>query len=425
LRITGLAFYACWGELRARHGGGIVLVMAERTKHEIREQDVQGLKYLRKIRPLLSRLRTVGTERDIAGNRRLFMDQYCALILMSLFSPAIESLRDLQRASELDKVRKRLGVTRASLGSLSESVAIFDPAPLKEIAVELGHTIRSRPDRRFDAVGQRITAVDGTVIETVKRVAELSWTPMAGGKHLSAYRLHTHFEVLSGKAVRIDATAANTKGDADERAVLERTIEADRCYVIDRGYAKFGLWNAIHAKGSSYVCRVRDKTATTVKQVNNLTEADRAARVISDEIVDLGWKSRHRTRPDHPVRLICVEVKPHESYRGMRGPDCDGVLRLVTNRLDLPAELIAEMYRLRWVIEMFFRTFKQLLGCKHLFSGKHNGVEIQAYCAMIVCMLILMYTGAKPNRAMYQMVWYYLIGLASLKELEAFIKTRK
>jgi hypothetical protein len=399
--------------------------MAGHTKREIRDQDVQGLKCLRKIRPLLSRLRKVGTERDRAGNRRLFMDQYCALILMSLFSPAIQSLRDLQRACALDKVRKRLGVTRASLGSLSESVAIFDPAPLKEIAVELGHTIRSKPNGRFDAVGQRITAVDGTVVETVKRVAELSWTPKAGGKHLSAYRLHTHFEVLSGKAVRIDATPANTKGDADERAVLERTVEADRCYVVDRGYTKFGLWNVIHAKGSSYVCRVRDKIAATVTQANEFTATDHAAGVISDEIVELGWKSRHRTRPDHPVRLICVEVKPHESYRGMRGPDCDGVLRLVTNRLDLPAELIAEMYRLRWVIEMFFRTFKQLLGCGHLFSDKHNGVEIQAYCAMIVCMLILIYTGEKPNRAMYQMVWYYLIGLASLKELEAFIKSRK
>ena len=400
-------------------------VMAGRTKREIRDQDVQGLKCLRKIRPLLSRLRTVGTERDKAGNRRLFMDQYCALILMSLFSPAIQSLRDLQRACALDKVRKRLGVTRASLGSLSESVAIFDPAPLKEIAVELGHTIRSRPDRRFDAVGQRITAVDGTVIETVKRVAELSWTPKAEGKHLSAYRLHTHFEVLSGKAVRIDTTPANPRGDADERAVPAKTVEADRCYILDRGYISYGLWNAIHAAGSSYVCRSSDRTLATVTHANELTEADRAASVISDEIVDLGWKTKHRTRPDHPVRLICVAVKPHESYRGRQGPHCDGVLRLVTNRLDLPAELVAEIYRLRWVIEMFFRTFKQLLGCRHLFSDKHNGVEIQAYCAMIVCMLILIYTGEKPNRAMYQMVWYYLIGLASLKELEAFIKSRK
>ena len=250
------------------------------------------------------------------------MDQYCVLILMSLFSPAIQSLRDLQRASTLDKVRKRLGVTRASLGSLSESVAIFDPAPLKEIAAELGHAISSKVTGRFANVGQPITAVDGTAIETVKRVAELAWPPLAGGKRLSAYRLHAHFEVLSGKAVRIDATSASPKGDADERAVLERTVESDRCYVIDRGYAKFGLWNAINAKVSSYVCRLRDTIASTVVQVNELTVVDRAAGVISDEIVELGWKSRSRTRPDHPTRLIQVAVKPHESYRGMKRPRC-------------------------------------------------------------------------------------------------------
>ena len=220
--------------MRADLRGVIVPSMAGRTKRGIRDQDAQGLKCLRKIRPLLSRLRKVGTERDRAGNRRLFMDHSCALILMALFSPMIRSLRDLQRACALDKVCKRLGVSRASLGSLSASVAIFDPAPLKEIAVEL------------------------------------SWTPKAKGKHLSAYRLHTHFEVLSGKAVRIDATSASPKGDADERAVLQRTIEADRCSMLDRGSISERLWNAINVVGSSSVCRSSGRTLATVTHVNGL-----------------------------------------------------------------------------------------------------------------------------------------------------------
>lgn len=76
-----------------------------------------------------------------------------------------------------------------------------------------------------------------------------------------------------------------------------------------------------------------------------------------------------------------MAVKPHQSYRGMQGPDCDGVLRIVTDRLDLPAELVAEMYRLRWLIEVFFRTFKQLLGCRRLISDKHNGVEFRRTAA--------------------------------------------
>ena len=109
----------------------------------------------------------------------------------------------------------------------------------------------------------------------------------------------------------MDAMPANTKGDADEWAVLERTVEADR------GYISYRLWNAINAAGSSYICRSSDRTLATVTHVNELTEADRAANVISDGLVDLGWKSRHRIRPDHPVRLACVAVKPHESYRGM------------------------------------------------------------------------------------------------------------
>jgi hypothetical protein len=142
--------------------------MAEPREKKIRARDVQGLNYLRKIRPLLARLRKVGTQRDTAGNRKLFMDQYCALILLQLFSPAVSSLRDLQRVSTLDKVRKRLGVSRASLGSLSESVAIFDPEPLKAIAAELGHRISSRQGGSLPDVGQRITAVDGTVVETVR-----------------------------------------------------------------------------------------------------------------------------------------------------------------------------------------------------------------------------------------------------------------
>lgn len=399
--------------------------MPKRSALDITAEDVQGVKYLRRIRPLLSRLRHVGTERDRAGNRKLFMDQYCALILLQLFSPAISTLRDLQRLSMIDKVRQRLGVKRASLGSLSESVAVFNPEPLKAIAAELGEKITSKPSERFQGVGQRITAVDGTVIETVKRVAELSWTPLSGGKRLSAYRLHTHFEVLTGKAVRMDATPAKPKGEADEKAVLARSIEKDRCYVIDRGYTKFALWNAIHTVGSSYVCRVADKTAGHVQRTNELTAADRAAGVTSDEIVVLGQQRPTGGRPDHPLRLIRVDIKPHASYRGMKGPRSDGTLRIVTNRLDLPAELVAEIYRQRWMIEMFFRIFKHVLGCRHLISDKFNGVEIQAYCAMIVCLLILLYTGEKPNKAMFQMAYYYVIGLASLSELEAFIASRR
>jgi hypothetical protein len=275
-------------------------------------------------------------------------------------------------------------------------------------------------------VGQRLTAVDGSVINTVVRVAKLAWLPKAKGKSQSAYRLHTHFEVLRGVPTRIDVTGAKPKGQADERAVLEKSIEPNRCYVIDRGYAKFTLWNAIVAADSSYVCRARDNSAYQIETTNELSAADRAAGVLSDEVVLLGQSKSAEARPDHPVRLITVAATPHTSrgkHRpGSTGPSCDGMLRLATNRLDLPAELISEIYRLRWLIELFFRMFKQLLGCRHLLSTKYNGVEIQAYAAIIACLLILIHTGRTPTKRTFEMICFYLVGWASLEELERHIE---
>jgi hypothetical protein len=215
----------------------MLLGMGKKHATPLNAKDVKGLKYFRSLQPLLERLHDVGAERDAAGNRNLHMDQYCLLILIWLFSPIVDSLRGLQRASELDKVRKKLGVGRSSLGSLCESVTIFDPEPLKQIAAELASQVPGPPSSAFDAVGQEITAVDGSVVDTVVQVARLSWLPKAQGKSLSAYRLHTHFEVLRGVPARIDATAAKPKGEDDERAVLARSLQPDRCYVIGQVHA--------------------------------------------------------------------------------------------------------------------------------------------------------------------------------------------
>jgi len=100
-------------------------------RERISERDVKGVKYLDRVLPLLRRLHSVGCERDKAGNRDLHMDQYCALILLFLFSPVVDSLRGIQRVSELRKVQRPVGLRPASLGSLSESVRVFDPSCCK------------------------------------------------------------------------------------------------------------------------------------------------------------------------------------------------------------------------------------------------------------------------------------------------------
>lgn len=401
---------------------------AERADFSIDAKDLSGLKFFKKVRPFLETLQTVGTARDKAKQRDLTMDQYGVLVLMWLFNPILTSLRGLQQASELESVQKKFGVGRASLGSLSESVTIFDPEPLKQIAATLATKVPSADPSRFDAIGKQLTAVDGSVFKTAVRVASLSWLPSKGnGKNKSTpvdgYRMHTHFEILRGVPERIDATAAKPKGKDDEKAVLASVLQPDRCYVTDRGYAKFELFNQINRIGSSYICRARDNSTPKILCDRELTQADRDAGVRLDRDVVLGAHTS-TVATDHPVRYIEIEIPPHVRT-GKGGTNSDGRLRLVTNVMHVPAELIAEAYRLRWLIELFFRMIKQLLGCRHLLSTKPNGVEIQMYLAIIGCLLILIYTGGQPTKRTYEMICFYLAGWASLEELEAHIKKLK
>lgn len=307
-------------------------------KTEINEATkLSGFKDLRAIAELLKPLHEIGCQRDKANNRDLHMDQYCLLILFWLYNPVIDSLGGLQQASDLEKVRKRLGVGRASMGSLSESVSIFEPQRLAELAQQMSDKLPDRTPQQFDTLDKKITAVDGSVFQVLGQIGQLAWLPKGDGKASCGYRLHCQFEVFKDTPSRIDVTPANPKGDADERVVLEKSVEPERCYLIDRGYEKYLLWNVIAAAGSDYVCRIKDKAVYQVHQENELCDQDIAASVLSDQIVGFGTVNSRTTPPDHPTRVVIVKVKPHDSRRAKNaqcGPSSDGYLRIVTNNLE-------------------------------------------------------------------------------------------
>jgi len=83
--------------------------------------------------------------------------------------------------------------------------------------------------------------------------------------------------------------------------------------------------------------------------------------------------------------------------------------------------VIGLIFSQRWAIEIFFRFFKHMLGCRHLLSHDQNGIEIQTYCAIIACMLIALWTGKKPTLRTYEMVCFYFVGMADEDELMAQI----
>jgi len=404
--------------------------MTTPSTQPLRAETLQGLKYFRLLGPLLQRLHDAGTARDRAGNRQLHFDQYCALVLLMLFNPTLRSLRSLQQASELSKVQKTLGVKRISLGSFSESSHVFDPDLMLPILQEMAGQLQPAGfDPRLKDLHQVLTVVDGTILKALPRLAEAMWLPSKNGQARHAWRLHTHFEVERYVPTRMECTDARNQGGSNERAVLRRQLEPDHCYVLDRGYAEFTFFNAIVAVGSSYVCRVKDNSSFAVVEERLLSAEAQAAGVIQDAVVQLGISSKAPRRPNHPARLVVVAVTPHVKRGGRKGktagPPSSERLLIATNLLDVPAEIIALIYRYRWTIEIFFRFFKHMLGCQHLLSAYPQGIAIQAYCAIIACMLLNLWTGRKPTLRTYEMICLYFQGWASEEELFAHLEKLK
>ena len=124
---------------------------------------LQGHRFLTPIKHLLRRLHPAGTERDRAGNRKLFFDQYASLLLLYFFNPALTSLRALQQTTGWEQTRRKLGIERTALGSLSEAARVFDAKQLAPIVQELAaQAVPLKTGREAEAL-RGLTAVDGSI----------------------------------------------------------------------------------------------------------------------------------------------------------------------------------------------------------------------------------------------------------------------
>ena len=203
--------------------------MPGHRKPALAAKSVGGLKYFKRLQPLVARLHDVGTDHDHAGNRQLHFDHYASLLLLDFFNPGLTSLRAIQKASELDKVQRKLGVPRTSLGALSAAARVFDPEPLQAVIAELAAEARPLESGREAEVLRGLTAVDGSRLPALPKMAWALWVDDTR----RAAKLHPHFDVFAGVPCR----ATLTHGRGNERHQLRATLSADRLYVIDRGHA--------------------------------------------------------------------------------------------------------------------------------------------------------------------------------------------
>jgi len=397
------------------------MLFMRKKKEKIKQSDLQGFKYFKKFSQMLERLHNAGCQRDRAGNRILHMDQYMTLLLLCMFSPISKSLRSMQQASELKKVQKKLGVPRSSLGSLSEAARVFDSDLLIGIIGELASDLKPVPhSAKLDDIKAILTIVDGTLLKALPKTVDALW----GDRNANAFKAHVQYELLKAVPVKCQLT----DGKANEKTVLAQNLEPGRLYVLDRGYAKYKLLQQIIDAESNFACRIKDDSVFEIIEERGLDSDSLQAGIRRDMIVRLGCEPL-RDDLKQPVRVIQLKTIEQTRYSSHELPYQDRkppeTMLICTDRLGLPADVITLIYKCRWQIEIFFRFFKHVLGCRHLLSYCDNGIELQIYAAIIACLLIALYTGRKPTLRTYEMFCLYLAGWADEEELVAHIERLK
>lgn len=399
-----------------------------RKKRKVTVGSLKGLKHFKDIRKLLGTLHN----RYQHPNRKLHYDEYMSLLMLAFFTPVIDSLRALQEASSLERVQKKLGLKRASLGSLSEAARLFDPTPLAHIFGDLANQLEAsdalpRPDRLPDAL--RLLAVDGTLWTLLPRMSAAFYLdgPKPGRK--PGFLAELQLDLLKGVPVDVDVA----EGYASEKRLLEAKLMSHCLYLMDRGFVDYTLLQNIIEAQSSFVIRIKEGAVVRVEQEREITSCAEGAGVYEDRIVRVGSEP-HAHKLEKPLRMIRASFMTAPAHnlnpkRGKEGGARYGQSRkldlcLFTDRLDWDAEFIVELYRYRWQVEIFFRWFKHVLGCNHFYSESENGFSLQVYAALIATLLVVLYTGRKPAKALKRALDFYFMGWADEEEFHRLVKAQ-
>jgi len=376
--------------------------MARKPKAPIRQEDIGGFKYLRSFEQLLRPLADI----PVHGNRRFCMDHWVSLLLLHFFNPVLNSMRGLQEATDFQNVQEIVGVKHTSLGSMSESASkVFDPSYIEPIIQEVGRMVGQLPkDKRLDDLPGVPTAVDGSFLRCLPKMV---WATFRTKSDKRGVRLHLHYDITRG----IPSAAEITRALGSEKKSLRKLLESGKLYLTDRGYVDYGMYQAIHDAESFFVSRLKENSTYEVLEDHPLSNADRDAGVVCDQSVTMG-SAFTEGKLTAAVRRVVI-----------RSQDRKEVI-LLTNT-DIPAELVGLLYRYRWGVELFFRWFKCVLGCRNWLSLSPTGLTLQVYVALLASMLISLWTGRKPTRRTFRTICLYFQGWVRPEELTAHIEALK
>jgi hypothetical protein len=331
--------------------------------------------------------------------RLLGYADYLSLFLFGLFNPVVRTMKGLCAASALQRVQREVCSRPVSVGSFSEAQALLDPALLAAVFTDLSQELVGRErGPRGTGEARRWLIQDSSLFEALPRMYWALWRRQ--GRAQAQVRLHLSLDVAQDSPARVTVTP----GKACERATWRGHWQRGDGYVGDRYYGEdYQLFGELDEAGVAFVVRLRDEAVIHVREELPVSAADRQAGVIRTAWVELGCKARYRS-----IRLRAVWVQTPKE-----------VIVLVTNLAleELSAAEVALLYKQRWQIELFFRWIKCVLGCRHWLAESPAGTSIQLYLALIAALLLQLYCGERPNRRQFELIQFYLLGVASLEEV--------
>jgi len=283
------------------------------------------------------------------------------------------SLREIVTGMESHETRLyHLGAKPVKRSTLSDANAKRPWQVFGELCTAMMQQVH-RGLRR--TVKDAVRLIDSTSV----RLSSLSKDWARFSADVCGAKAHIVYDPNADQPVYFAVTRANVN---DITAAKAMPIEAGATYAFDLGYYDYGWWAELDGAGCRFVTRLKKNTPLTVVH-ENCVAAD--SNILSDRIGHLPVRlaSSRKNPLQVPVREIRVVINTGK------------VLRIVTNDLDASADEIADIYKQRWQIELFFRWVKQTLRIKRFIGISENAVRIQIAVALIAFLILRMAQAAQ------------------------------
>ena len=296
------------------------------------------------------------------------LDQYLCMAFAQLTYR--ESLRDIEaclraQAGKLYHMGIKSRVSRSTLADANEARDWRIHAEFAQSLIGIARRLYAEESFGVD-LKETVYALDASTIDLCLSV--FPWAPFRSTK--AAVKLHTLLDLRGN----IPTFLHISDGKLHDVNVLDLLVpEPGAFYVMDRGYIDFERLHRLHEAGSFFVTRAKSNLKALRRYSNPV---DRTTGLICDQTIVLtGFYSRQDF--DTPLRRI----KFKDPKTGKR-------LVFLTNNFVLPAITIADLYRCRWQVELFFKWIKQHLRIKVFFGTSENGVKTQLWIAVSVYVLV-------------------------------------